>query len=31
MKVNTGKSLVLPSADDRATATIDNNYIEPED
>ena len=31
MKVNTGKSHLLLSGNFRATATIDNSYIEPED
>ena len=31
MKVNTGKSHLLLSGDSRATATIDNSYIESED
>ena len=31
MKVNTGKSHLLLSGNSRATATIDNSYIEPED
>ena len=31
MKVNTGKSHLLLSGNSRATATIDNRYIESED
>ena len=31
IKVNTGKSHLLPSGNSRATATIDNSYIESED
>ena len=31
MKVNTGKSHLLPSGNSRATATTDNSYIESED
>ena len=31
MKVNTGKSYLLLSGNSRATATIDNRYIESED
>ena len=31
MKVNTGKSHLLLSGNSRATATIDNSYIEWED
>ena len=31
MKVNTGKSQLLLSSNSRATATIDNSYIESED
>ena len=31
MKVNTGKSHLLLSGNSRATATIDNSYIESED
>ena len=31
MKVNTGKSYLLLSGNSRATATIDNSYIESED
>ena len=31
MKVNTGKSHLLLSSSSRATATIDNSYIESED
>ena len=31
MKVKTGKSHLLLSGNSRATATIDNNYIESED
>ena len=31
MKVNTGKSYLLLSDNSRATATIDNSYIESED
>ena len=31
MKVNTGKSHLLRSGNSRATATIDNSYIESED
>ena len=31
MKVNTGKRHLLLSGNSRATTTIDNSYIEPED